>query len=96
MGAQGRSVLDFGAFPGSNDTSVVVTGQAGIVALSLTEAWIVLEASADHSADEHMVETLKVDAGNIVVGTGFTIYAQNTSSSDTRIYGQFNVGWVWN
>jgi hypothetical protein len=79
MGAQGTATLDFGAFPGKSDTSVAVTGQASIVAGSLVEAWIRPEATADHSADEHMVETLKVFAGNIVAATGFTIYGFNTS-----------------
>jgi hypothetical protein len=79
MGAQGPATLDFGAFPGQSDASVAVTGQAGIVAGSLVEAWIRPEATADHSADEHMLETLKVFAGNIVAGTGFTIYGFNTS-----------------
>jgi hypothetical protein len=79
MGAQGQTTIDFGAFPGKSDASVAVTGQAAIVAGSLVEAWIRPEATADHSADEHMMETLKVFAGNIVAGTGFTIYALNTS-----------------
>jgi hypothetical protein len=79
MGAQGQTTIDFGAFPGKSDASVAVTGQAAIVAGSLVEAWIRPEATADHSADEHMMETLKVFAGNIVAGTGFTIYALNSS-----------------
>ena len=79
MGASGTTTIDFGAFPGTSDTSVAVTGQAGIVAGSLVEAWIRPVATADHSADEHMVETLKVFAGNIVAATGFTIYGFNTS-----------------
>jgi len=79
MGAQGTVSLDFGAFPGKSDASVAVTGQAGIVAGSLVEAWIRPVATADHTADEHMVETIKVFAGNIVAGTGFTVYGFNTN-----------------
>jgi len=79
MATQGTAVLDFGAFPGKSDTSVAVTGQAGIVSGSLVEAWIRPVATADHSADEHMLETLKVFAANIIAGTGFTIYGFNTS-----------------
>ena len=79
MGAQGTVEVDFGAFPGASDASVAVTGQTGIVAGSLVEAWIFPKATTDHSADEHMVETLKVFAGNVVAGTGFTVYALNTS-----------------
>jgi len=79
MGAQGTADLDFGAFPGASDASVAVTGQAGIVSGSLVEAWIRPVATADHTADEHMVETLKIFAGDIVAGTGFTIRGFNTS-----------------
>jgi len=79
VGAQGTTTVNFGAFPGTTDTSVTVTGQAGIVSGSLVEAWIRPEATADHTADEHFVEKLMVVAGNIVPGTGFTIYARNTN-----------------
>lgn len=77
MAAQGTALLDFGAFPGASDASIVITGQAGILSTSLVEAWIFPAATADHSADEHWVESLRVFAGNVVAGTGFTIYGLN-------------------
>lgn len=79
MGAQGTATLDFGAFPGKSDASVAVIGQAAIVAGSLVEAWIRPVDTTDHTADEHMLETIKVFAANIVAGTGFTIYGFNSS-----------------
>jgi hypothetical protein len=112
MGAQGTASLDFGAFPGKSDASVAVTGQAGIVAGSLVEAWIRPEATADHSADEHMLETLRVFAATIVAATGFTIYGINDDKNiggtpdkdsgrgygggDTRLYGVWSIAWAWN
>lgn len=93
MGAQGTAVLNFGAFPGATDTSVAVTGQAAIVAGSLVETWIRPDATADHSADEHLVDPPHVVAGNIAAGTGFTIYGV---SLGLRHYGQYTVAWVWN
>lgn len=75
----GTTTINFGAFPGTSDTSVTVTGQTDIVAGSFVEAWVRPEATADHTADEHLVETLKVVAGNISPGVGFTIYGLNTS-----------------
>lgn len=92
--ATGNATLDFGAFPGSSDTSIAVTGQTGITTSSFVEAWLVPAATADHSADEHVVETIKVIAGNIVNGTGFTIYGVNTGNN-SRIYGSWSVSWVW-
>jgi hypothetical protein len=132
MSGTGTGLLDFGAFPGASDTTLVITGQAGIVAGSLVEAWLLPASTADHTADEHWVETIKVMAGNIVAGTGFTIYGVNTNQvnepleyynvgrgnvtlsgplaggaqthlgratyggTGTRLYGKYNVAWVWN
>lgn len=79
MGAQGTTTIDFGAFPGKSDASVDVTGQGSILSNSLVEAWLFPVGTVDHSADEHLVETLKIVAGNVQAGTGFTIYGINTS-----------------
>jgi hypothetical protein len=76
----GTATIDFGAFPGSSHATVAVTGQAAIVADSVVQAWIRPVATADHSADEHMLETLKVHAANIVAGTGFTVNAFNAGT----------------
>lgn len=78
-GATGSTTVDFGAFPGKSDTSVAITGQTSITGTSIVNAWLYPKATSDHSVDEHIVETIKVFAGNIVAGTGFTIYAVNTS-----------------
>lgn len=78
-GASGTTTIDFGAFPGKSDASVAITGQASILTGSVVDAWLVATATADHTADEHLVETIRVTAGNIVAATGFTIYATNTS-----------------
>lgn len=89
----GIATLDFGAFPGSTDTTLVVTGQTGMVADSPVEAYVAPAATVEHTADEHWVEALKVSAGNVVAGTGFTIYAR--VEDNTRLYGRYNIGWVW-
>jgi len=78
MSTQGTALLDFGAFPGGSDASLAVAS-AGIGAGSLVECWLFPAATADHSADEHLVESLKVMAGNVQAGVGFTIYGINTS-----------------
>ena len=97
--ATGTATLDFGAFPGATDTSLAVTGQAAIVSGSLVEAWIRPVATADHSADEHWVESLHVSAGLIVAGTGFTIYGRVRSDDavgrGSRLYGTWTIAWAW-
>lgn len=103
----GTATIDFGAFPGKSDASIVVIGQAAILAGSFVEAWLRPVVTADHSADEHMVETLKVVAGNISAGVGFTIYGFNTGQINepletnkgggrgTQLYGLWTVAWAW-
>lgn len=91
-GASGSAVVDFGALPGTDGASVVVTGQATIGTASIVRAWARLAATADHSADEHRVESLRVSAGSIVAGTGFTIFVD---CDQGLTYGLFNVDWQW-
>jgi hypothetical protein len=74
VGATGTATVNFGGFPGASDTSVLVTGQSGILAGSLVEAWLIPVATSDHSADEHLVDGPRILAGNISPGVGFTIY----------------------
>lgn len=103
--ATGTTTVDFGAFPGSSHATMAITGQAAIVAGSLVEAWIRPVATADHSADEHIFESIQVIAADIVAGTGFTIHAKNTSElfdttnsidkQGTRLYGLWTVAWAW-
>lgn len=78
MAGQGTALVDFGAFPGASDTSLFVSVPS-ITGSSLVEAWIFPAATADHSADEHLIESVKVMAGNVVNASGFTIYMANTS-----------------
>lgn len=96
MGAQGHTTVDFGAAPGTGGTAttVTITGQGGIsTTASEVEAWIRCEDSSDHSEDEHMIENIRVRAGNIVAATGFDIVAECTLG---YTYGVWNVSWVWN
>ena len=100
MPGSGQTTVDFGAFPGKTDATATITGQAGIVAGSLVEAWIFPAVTTDHSPDEHRVEQIEVTAGDIVAATGFTIYAVNRAGGADkdvapRLYGLYNVGWVW-
>ena len=75
VGTSGTATIDFGSFPGTPMTSVAITGQATIASDSKTEAWILPATTADHSADEHIVEPIRVVAGPATAGVGFTIYA---------------------
>lgn len=101
-GHTGKAILDFGAFPGQSDTSVTVTGQTGITSSANISAWLCPQATVDHSADEHLLETIKIFAGNIIDDTGFTIYGINSNmitnprGRQPMPYGQWTVNWSWN
>lgn len=73
----GTASVDFGAFPGSTHASTVITGQSAILATSVVRVRLFPTATADHSADEHIMASTMMDviAANIVPGTGFTIHA---------------------
>jgi Collagen triple helix repeat (20 copies) len=77
-GTSGTATLDFGAFPGASDASVAVAS-ASIGAGDRPQAWLFPTATADHSADEHLVEPIAVFAHSVVAGVGFTITGVNVN-----------------
>jgi hypothetical protein len=93
MATDGTATIDFGATPGGNAASVVVTGQAAIVSGSFVEAWIAADTSADHNAEEHalVASYLGLACGAIAAGTGFTVFGR----CDLQITGQWSVRWCW-
>ena len=88
--ATGSAVVDFGS--GATDTSVAVVGQSAILTTSMLDAWLSAMPSSNNGSDEHWAEDLEIVAGNLVAGTGFTIYAKCRTG---RAFGQFNVQWAW-
>lgn len=90
----GSAVLNFGAFPGSNESSVVVTGQTSIVSTSVVHLYIGSSSSTtNHTADDH--KYFAVFSGLSVSpptpGSGFTIYARSIE----KLSGQWLVNWAW-
>lgn len=89
----GSVLLDFGAWPGSSQASRTVTNQAGILSTSKVDAWIHPSISTEHSVDEHFAEPIRVRAGNIVAGTGFTIHGELLLGRKTT--GKYRVAYAW-
>ena len=90
----GSATLDFGAFPGSSEASVDVTGQTGISGTSKAEAFIMGDdTSTDHTASDHRYAAalIGLTCGTPIAGTGFTIYGRVLD----KMQGQFTVRWVW-
>ena len=91
---QGTAVLDFGAFPGSNEASVVVTGQASISATSKAEAYVMADdTSGTHTASDHryFAALVGLTCGTPTAATGFTIHGRSTE----KLQGTFALRWVW-
>ena len=92
--ALGTATLDFGAYPGSNEASVSVTGQGTISATSKADAYVMGDdTTGDHTANDHRYFDLlaALTCGTPSAGTGFTIYARSTE----KFQGTFQVRWVW-
>jgi hypothetical protein len=85
MGAQGTTTIDFGAFPGASHVSIAIT-DTSILDTSLCEAWIRPEASADHTFDEHLVETIKFHAFGIDGFDALVIHAFNSGTINEPVY----------
>jgi hypothetical protein len=89
--ATGTATLNFGSAPGTNIATVAVTGQTSIGASSHAEAFLMGSSTGTHNAIEHLIAPITIRCGDIVAGTGFTIYA----STELRLTGTFTVHWVW-
>lgn len=93
--AQGTATIDFGAFPGSNEASVAVTGQTTISATSKVEVFVMGDdTTSDHTASDHRyLEALGISftGGTPTAGTGFTIYGRCTD----KLQGTFALRWIW-
>ena len=90
--ADGAGIIDFGATP-TDEASVVVSGQAGIVAGSHVEAWFMREVTGDNGVEEHEQAAAECPlvCGAVVAGTEFTVFAHAAFLAT----GQFDFRWVW-
>lgn len=91
-GDKGTATVSFGAGAGADRAQVTVTGQTGLIAGDHVEAWVMRDATSDHSADEH--ELLARDSRVLteVSASGsltITVVCESTWTGD------FTVRWVW-
>ena len=89
----GSAIVDFGAFPGSNEASIAVIGQDDIAAGAFCEAWVNAKATTDHTVSDHTYAAwlFHPSCSAATAGTGFTIYC----TSPEKMQGTFNLNWVW-
>ena len=89
----GVAIIDFGSAPGSNLTSITVSGQSNISSSSIIKAYINKNSTASHNEMEHQIVglALAITTGDIVVGSSFTIHA----CTMLRLTGSFKINWEW-
>ena len=90
----GTATIDFGAFPGSSEASVIVSGQGTISETSKAEAYIMADdTTGDHTASDHRYAAalIGLTCGTPVAATGFTIYGRCLD----KMQGSFALRWVW-
>ncbi len=89
----GTATIDFGALPGSNEASVVVTGVGTIGGSAKAEAFFMRSTSVDHTANDHSYAALLtgLSCGDVIAATGFTIYARSAE----KLTGRFTLNFVW-
>ena len=95
MPAPGSAELDFGALgsAGTNEASVNITGQTAILSTNACEAWIMREASTNHTANDqaYIATFTSITCGVPTDGVGFTIYG----TSLEKLTGKVKIRWVW-
>ena len=92
--AQGTAIINFGAFPGSNEAFIEVLDQATIGVGSKAESFVMADdATSDHTASDHryFAALVGLTCGTPIDGVGFTIYARSTE----KLQGTFALRWVW-
>lgn len=89
----GTATLNFGAWPGTNEATAAVAGQAAISTTSAAEAFLMAEASGAHTAADVAYAALfmALTCTVPVAATGFTI----TARAAYTLTGTFAVRWVW-
>jgi len=90
----GTATLDFGSGMGSNEASVAVTGQTGILSTSTVTLTVKNDAtSTSHTANDHsyFLALSSLNSGTPTAGTGFTI----KSRSIHKLTGTWTVSWSW-
>lgn len=93
MATVGTVTLNFGAAPGTNIVTATVSGQAGVLAGSNIEPFIMgVDSTATHNAYEHAIMQKEVGLAVITItpGSSFVVQAQ----TQLRLTGTITARWV--
>ena len=90
----GTAIIDFGGGQGSNEATVIVTGQSAISVTSKCHAYFMGDdTTPTHSAEDHRYAAalMGLTCGTPTALLGFTIHAR----SFQKLTGQFSLRFVW-
>jgi hypothetical protein len=102
----GTSEINFGAFPGTAHATVTIAA-SGVISSSIVHAWILPKATADHSADEHVIDAPELhavaDTNQIIVhGIAKTLAVldqkiahREVNTKSPLAYGVWSIGYQW-
>jgi hypothetical protein len=85
----GIATLDFGS--GSTSAQTTLTGHSGITANSVILVALRVIATAEHTAEDMLVDPIRVAVKDLVVGVGFTIDGR---MDNAQANGTYEVSWV--
>jgi hypothetical protein len=96
----GVTTVDFGAFPGGDFASITLTAADAFNPNAILMAQVAPIATADHSADEHLVDPPLVGAvsnsdGTITVSAVGNAYQNSPLPPDPMPYGKWSVAWAF-
>jgi hypothetical protein len=87
---KGIALIDFGA--AANDMQFVAIAEATVTASSVVLLSIDPSGTADHSADEHLIESFELRLGEIRPGVGFDIWM--VAGDNAGLEGKWGVRWA--
>jgi hypothetical protein len=87
--SKGTATLDFGS--GAKTAETVVTGYSEITADSVVMASIRIAATGEHSAEDLLVDPIRLAVKDLVVGVGFTIYGE---MDNAEANGTYTINWI--
>jgi Major tropism determinant N-terminal domain len=86
----GQATLDFGN--GSDQASVVITGQTNILLTSNIVLTLLAVTTSNNLLEDVLYAKMSLLPGNIVAGVGFTIYG---TALTELLFGQYTIQWTW-
>ena len=87
--SSGIATLNFGS--GSTSAQTTLTGHSGITATSVILVALRVIATAEHTAEDMLVDPIRVAVKDLVVGVGFTIDGR---MDNAQANGTYKVNWV--